>query len=89
VYFLKTRLTINISQEILLVFCLSEKKKKKPAHSSLTIFIIDDNILFFVQSDGCLSSSGGIRPQLQNWRQKASRIKKAEFIRTAEKFKNQ
>uniref|UniRef100_A0A8C0XI05 Coiled-coil domain-containing protein 112 n=1 Tax=Castor canadensis TaxID=51338 RepID=A0A8C0XI05_CASCN len=40
------------------------------------------------QSDGCLSS-GGIRPQLQNWRQKASRIKKAEFIRTAEKFKNQ
>ncbi|XP_076995032.1 coiled-coil domain-containing protein 112 [Tamandua tetradactyla] len=42
------------------------------------------------QNDGCFSTSGGIRSfQLQNWKQKASRTKKAEFIRTAEKFKNQ
>nr|XP_026238076.1 coiled-coil domain-containing protein 112 [Urocitellus parryii] len=42
------------------------------------------------QNDGCFSTSGGIRPfQLQNWKQKVSRTKKAEFIRTAEKFKNQ
>ncbi|XP_021006495.1 coiled-coil domain-containing protein 112 [Mus caroli] len=42
------------------------------------------------QSDGGCSASGGIRPfQLQNWKQKVSRTKKAEFIRTAEKFKNQ
>ncbi|XP_070090538.1 coiled-coil domain-containing protein 112 isoform X2 [Equus caballus] len=42
------------------------------------------------QSDGCFGTSGGIRPfQLQNWKQKVSRTKKAEFIRTAEKFKNQ
>lgn len=46
--------------------------------------------LFFVQSDGGCSASGGIRSfQLQNWKQKVSRTKKAEFIRTAEKFKNQ
>ncbi|OBS68301.1 hypothetical protein A6R68_03159, partial [Neotoma lepida] len=33
---------------------------------------------------------GGSRPfQLQNWKQKVSRMKKAEFIRTAEKLKNQ
>uniref|UniRef100_A0A4W2C5G4 Coiled-coil domain containing 112 n=1 Tax=Bos indicus x Bos taurus TaxID=30522 RepID=A0A4W2C5G4_BOBOX len=42
------------------------------------------------QSDGCLGTSGGIRPfHLQNWKQKVSRTKKAEFIRTAEKYKNQ
>ncbi|XP_047412964.1 coiled-coil domain-containing protein 112 isoform X2 [Sciurus carolinensis] len=42
------------------------------------------------QNDGCFSTSGGIRPfQLQNWKQKVSRTKKAEFIRTAEKLKNQ
>ncbi|XP_055392512.1 coiled-coil domain-containing protein 112 isoform X3 [Bubalus kerabau] len=42
------------------------------------------------QNDGCLGTSGGIRPfQLQNWKQKVSRTKKAEFIRTAEKYKNQ
>uniref|UniRef100_A0A8C6AIJ2 Coiled-coil domain containing 112 n=1 Tax=Monodon monoceros TaxID=40151 RepID=A0A8C6AIJ2_MONMO len=42
------------------------------------------------QSDGCFGTSGGIRPfQLQNWKQNVSRTKKAEFIRTAEKFKNQ
>nr|CAI9711130.1 unnamed protein product [Rangifer tarandus platyrhynchus] len=42
------------------------------------------------QNDGCLGTSGGIRPfHLQNWKQKVSRTKKAEFIRTAEKFKNQ
>ncbi|XP_019796405.2 coiled-coil domain-containing protein 112 isoform X1 [Tursiops truncatus] len=42
------------------------------------------------QSDGCFGTSGAIRPfQLQNWKQKVSRTKKAEFIRTAEKFKNQ
>ncbi|EHB15404.1 Coiled-coil domain-containing protein 112 [Heterocephalus glaber] len=41
-------------------------------------------------NDGCFSTSGGIHPfQLQNWKQKVSRTKKAEFIRTAEKFKNQ
>ncbi|XP_036136128.1 coiled-coil domain-containing protein 112 [Molossus molossus] len=41
------------------------------------------------QNDGCFGTSGGIHPcQLQNWKQKASRPKKAEFIRTAEKFKN-
>ncbi|KAM9253019.1 coiled-coil domain-containing protein 112 [Dugong dugon] len=39
------------------------------------------------QNDGTL---GGIRTfQLQNWKQKAIHTKKAEFIRTAEKFKNQ
>ncbi|KAM9694424.1 coiled-coil domain-containing protein 112 [Trichechus inunguis] len=39
------------------------------------------------QNDGTL---GGIRTfQLQNWKQKAIQTKKAEFIRTAEKFKNQ
>ncbi|KAM6151005.1 coiled-coil domain-containing protein 112 isoform 1-T1 [Erethizon dorsatum] len=42
------------------------------------------------QNDGCFTSSGGIHPfQLQNWKQKVSRTKKAEFIRTAEKLKNQ
>ncbi|XP_068822119.1 coiled-coil domain-containing protein 112 isoform X2 [Capricornis sumatraensis] len=42
------------------------------------------------QNDGCLGTSGGIRPfQLQNWKQKVNRTRKAEFIRTAEKFKNQ
>ncbi|XP_004649088.2 coiled-coil domain-containing protein 112 isoform X1 [Octodon degus] len=42
------------------------------------------------QSDGCFSTSGGIYPfHLQNWKQKVNRTKKAEFIRTAEKFKNQ
>ncbi|XP_057589453.1 coiled-coil domain-containing protein 112-like isoform X2 [Hippopotamus amphibius kiboko] len=42
------------------------------------------------QHDGCFGTSGGIRPfQLQNWKQKVSRTKKAEFIRTAEKFKSQ
>ncbi|ELV11572.1 Coiled-coil domain-containing protein 112 [Tupaia chinensis] len=43
-----------------------------------------------MQNDGCFSSSVGIRSfHLQNWKQKVSRTKKAEFIRTAEKFKNQ
>uniref|UniRef100_A0A673SQS6 Coiled-coil domain containing 112 n=1 Tax=Suricata suricatta TaxID=37032 RepID=A0A673SQS6_SURSU len=42
------------------------------------------------QTDSCLGTSGGIRPfQLQNWKQKVSRTKKAEFIRTAEKLRNQ
>ncbi|XP_043326574.1 coiled-coil domain-containing protein 112 isoform X1 [Cervus canadensis] len=42
------------------------------------------------KNDGCLGTSGGIRPfQLQNWKQKVNRTKKTEFIRTAEKFKNQ
>ncbi|XP_027827253.2 coiled-coil domain-containing protein 112 [Ovis aries] len=42
------------------------------------------------QNDGCLGTSGGIRPfQLQNWKQKVNRTRKAEFIRTTEKFKNQ
>jgi len=42
------------------------------------------------QNDSCFGTSGGIRPfHLQNWKQKVSRTKKAEFIRTAEKFKNQ
>ncbi|XP_007952721.1 coiled-coil domain-containing protein 112 [Orycteropus afer afer] len=42
------------------------------------------------QNDGSFSTLGGIRTfQLQNWKQKAIRTKKAEFIRTAEKFKNQ
>ncbi|XP_042789278.1 coiled-coil domain-containing protein 112 [Panthera leo] len=42
------------------------------------------------QNDSCLGTSGGIRPfQLQNWKQKVNRTKKAEFIRTAEKLKNQ
>ncbi|XP_008568146.1 PREDICTED: coiled-coil domain-containing protein 112 [Galeopterus variegatus] len=41
-------------------------------------------------NDGCFSATGGIRPfHLQNWKQKVSRTKKAEFIRTAEKFKTQ
>ncbi|XP_042120242.2 coiled-coil domain-containing protein 112 isoform X2 [Peromyscus maniculatus bairdii] len=38
------------------------------------------------QNDGGFSTSGGSR---QNWKQKVSRMKKAEFIRTAEKLKNQ
>lgn len=43
-----------------------------------------------MQNDGCFGTSSGIRSfQLQNWKQKVSRTKKAEFIRTAEKFKNQ
>nr|XP_045747028.1 coiled-coil domain-containing protein 112 [Mirounga angustirostris] len=42
------------------------------------------------QNDSCFGTSGGIRPfHLQNWKQKVSRTKKAEFIRTAEKLKNQ
>ncbi|XP_034511777.1 coiled-coil domain-containing protein 112 isoform X2 [Ailuropoda melanoleuca] len=42
------------------------------------------------QNDSCFGTSGGMRPfQLQNWKQKVSRTKKAEFIRTAEKLKNQ
>ncbi|KAK2506599.1 hypothetical protein MC885_021003, partial [Smutsia gigantea] len=42
------------------------------------------------QTDGCCRASGGIRPfHLQNWKQKVSQTKKAEFIRTAEKLKNQ
>ncbi|XP_069348352.1 coiled-coil domain-containing protein 112 [Eulemur rufifrons] len=42
------------------------------------------------QNDGCFSTSGGIRSfHLQNWKQKVNRTKKAEFIRTAEKLKNQ
>ncbi|XP_028380600.1 coiled-coil domain-containing protein 112 isoform X1 [Phyllostomus discolor] len=42
------------------------------------------------QNDGCFGTSGGIRPfQLQNWKQKVSRTKKVEFLRTAEKLKNQ
>ncbi|KAG8516757.1 Coiled-coil domain-containing protein 112, partial [Galemys pyrenaicus] len=41
-------------------------------------------------NDGCFGTSSGIRPfQLQNWKQKVSRTKKTEFIRTAEKLKNQ
>nr|XP_003404536.1 coiled-coil domain-containing protein 112 [Loxodonta africana] len=40
------------------------------------------------QNDGCCTL-GGIRTfHFQNWKQKAIRTKKAEFIRTAEKFKN-
>lgn len=43
-----------------------------------------------MQNNGCCGASGGIRPfHLQNWKQKASQTKKAEFIRTAEKLKNQ
>ncbi|XP_017400383.1 coiled-coil domain-containing protein 112 isoform X2 [Cebus imitator] len=42
------------------------------------------------QNDGCFSTSGGIRSfHLQNWKQKVNQTKKAEFVRTAEKFKNQ
>ncbi|XP_036888231.1 coiled-coil domain-containing protein 112 isoform X1 [Sturnira hondurensis] len=42
------------------------------------------------QNDGCFGTSGGIHPfQLQNWKQKVSRTKKVEFLRTAEKLKNQ
>ncbi|XP_069887595.1 coiled-coil domain-containing protein 112 [Dipodomys merriami] len=41
------------------------------------------------QSDSYLGASGRIRPQLQNWKQKVSRMKRAEFLRTAEKLKNQ
>ncbi|XP_038407767.1 coiled-coil domain-containing protein 112 isoform X2 [Canis lupus familiaris] len=42
------------------------------------------------QNDSGFGTSGGIRPfQLQNWKQKVSRTKKAEFIRTAEKLRNQ
>ncbi|XP_014399775.1 PREDICTED: coiled-coil domain-containing protein 112 isoform X2 [Myotis brandtii] len=41
------------------------------------------------KNDGCFGTSGGIRSfQLHNWKQKVSQPKKAEFIRTAEKFKN-
>uniref|UniRef100_A0A8D2CSF1 Coiled-coil domain containing 112 n=1 Tax=Sciurus vulgaris TaxID=55149 RepID=A0A8D2CSF1_SCIVU len=64
---------------------------KKNFSLFLTTFIMDNTfLLFFMQNDGCFSTSGGIRPfQLQNWKQKVSRTKKAEFIRTAEKLKNQ
>ncbi|XP_054550488.1 protein fem-1 homolog C isoform X1 [Talpa occidentalis] len=42
------------------------------------------------ENDGCFGTSSGIRPfPLQNWKQKVSRTKKTEFIRTAEKLKNQ
>lgn len=42
------------------------------------------------QNDGCFGTSSGTRPfHLQNWKQKVSRTKKTEFIRTAEKLKNQ
>nr|XP_051699300.1 coiled-coil domain-containing protein 112 isoform X2 [Oryctolagus cuniculus] len=42
------------------------------------------------QSQGGFGSSGGIRPfQLQNWKQKVIRTKKAEFTRTAERLRNQ
>ncbi|XP_075399198.1 coiled-coil domain-containing protein 112 [Tenrec ecaudatus] len=42
------------------------------------------------QNNGSFSTLGGVRSyQLQNWKQKAIRTKKAEFIRTAEKYKNQ
>ncbi|XP_006886737.1 PREDICTED: coiled-coil domain-containing protein 112-like [Elephantulus edwardii] len=42
------------------------------------------------QNDGNFSTLGGIRAfQLQNWKQKAIRNKKTEFVRTAERFKNQ
>ncbi|KAM5298778.1 coiled-coil domain-containing protein 112 isoform 2-T2 [Ctenodactylus gundi] len=42
------------------------------------------------QNDGCFSTSAGVRSfQLQNWKQKVNRTKKAEFLRTAEKLKNQ
>ncbi|XP_008142684.2 coiled-coil domain-containing protein 112 isoform X1 [Eptesicus fuscus] len=41
------------------------------------------------QNDSCFGTSGGIRSfHLHNWKQKVSQPKKAEFIRTAEKFKN-
>ncbi|XP_023602699.1 coiled-coil domain-containing protein 112 isoform X1 [Myotis lucifugus] len=41
------------------------------------------------KNDGCFGTSSGIRSfQLHNWKQKVSQPKKAEFIRTAEKFKN-
>lgn len=51
-------------------------------HGCLFLFILQSNVGF--------SASGGIRPfQLQNWKQKVSWTKKAEFIRTAEKLKNQ
>ncbi|KAK1345064.1 hypothetical protein QTO34_013769 [Cnephaeus nilssonii] len=42
-----------------------------------------------MQNDSCFGTSGGIRSfHLHNWKQKVSQPKKAEFIRTAEKFKN-
>ncbi|XP_062045808.1 coiled-coil domain-containing protein 112 [Lepus europaeus] len=42
------------------------------------------------QSEGGFGSSGGIRPfQLQNWKQKVIRTQKAEFMRTAERLRNQ
>uniref|UniRef100_A0A4X1U5I6 Coiled-coil domain containing 112 n=2 Tax=Sus scrofa TaxID=9823 RepID=A0A4X1U5I6_PIG len=42
------------------------------------------------QHDSNFGTSAGIRPfHLQNWKQKVSRTKKAEFIRTAERLKNQ
>ncbi|XP_045140993.1 coiled-coil domain-containing protein 112 [Echinops telfairi] len=41
-------------------------------------------------NNGSFNALGGVRSyQLQNWKQKAIRTKKAEFIRTAEKYKNQ
>ncbi|KAM6224301.1 coiled-coil domain-containing protein 112 [Rhynchocyon petersi] len=41
-------------------------------------------------NDGNFSALGGIRTfQLQNWKQKAIRTKKTEFVRTAEKLKTQ
>lgn len=57
--------------------------------TSLTTFILVI-LLFFMQNEGACGTSAGTRPsQLQNWKQKVSRMKKAEFIRTAEKLKNQ
>ncbi|XP_060033167.1 coiled-coil domain-containing protein 112 isoform X2 [Erinaceus europaeus] len=42
------------------------------------------------QNDGCFGAPSGIHAfHLQNWKQKVSRTKKTEFIRTAEKLKNQ
>ncbi|XP_016286852.1 coiled-coil domain-containing protein 112 isoform X2 [Monodelphis domestica] len=41
-------------------------------------------------NDSYLGTQNGIRPsQFHNWKQKANQAKKTEFIRTAEKFKNQ
>ncbi|XP_044518233.1 coiled-coil domain-containing protein 112 isoform X2 [Gracilinanus agilis] len=43
-----------------------------------------------VRNDSYLGTQDGIRPcQFHNWKQKADQAKKTEFIRTAEKFKNQ
>ncbi|XP_040829152.1 coiled-coil domain-containing protein 112 isoform X3 [Ochotona curzoniae] len=42
------------------------------------------------QNDGGCSAASGVRPfQLQSWKQKASRTKKAELVRTAERLNNQ